>query len=452
MTYDNVVMPSPVGAALDSLDEEGRTVIKPRSRAAAILAAATASAIAMSGCSGGTPPKADSTFTWLSARAASDSTVKAVQSIADEYAKSHPGFSLKIQNVSDRPAYDQKVKVLASSNQLPDLWDADPEPYFQQLAQKGNVADIGSLYSELGIADKFYPISVAYPKFDDGSLNLITLNANAEYFWYNKDAFLQAGVTPPTTFDEFKANLAKLKDSGITPLAVNGKDQWPFYRYLGMLPFRETGNGYLDGLRDGTKKMADETGLKAAKFLQEMGPYFQPGFTNTDYTTAVNLFTSGKTAILYQGSWELPSFVDEKLNLKPNIGYFRMPVEGASDVTPATDFFANSGIGTAIRKDALTPELKDFLKYFFEHYADTALYDYHVIPSVKPTIKDSLPQIYKDVLSDIANVKTYARVWDVRLDPNTVSVLGRASGSLLVGQSAPAQFCQQVDQAIEQYR
>jgi raffinose/stachyose/melibiose transport system substrate-binding protein len=416
------------------------------------LAALASVAVALSGCTGGSGAANDGTITWLSARAANDSTVKAVKAIAAEYAKTHPNFKLQVQSISDRPSYDQKVKVLASSNQLPQLWDADPEPYFQQLVKAGKAADIGALYKELGVTDEFYPISIDYPKFDDGSLNLITLNANAEYFWYNKAAFQKAGVTPPKTFAEFQTVLARLKSAGITPLAVNGKDQWPFYRYLGMLPFRETGNAFLDGLRTGKTKMTDPTGIKATTFLQGMGQDFQAGFTNTDYTTAVNLFTSGQTAMLYDGSWELPSFVDSDLNLKSTIGYFTMPTENSSDKTAATDFFANSGIGTAIRKDALTPELKGFLKYFFAHYADTALYQYHVIPSIKPTIKDSLPQVYKDVLNDISKVRTYARVWDVRLDPNTVSVLGRQSGSLLVGQSSPEQFGQQVDDALTQYR
>lgn len=416
------------------------------------LVALVSVAVALSGCTGGSGQKSDGTITWLSARSANDSTVKAVKAIAAEYGKSHPSFKLQIQSISDRPSYDQKVKVLASSNQLPQLWDADPEPYFQQLVKSGKAADIGALYKELGVTDKFYPISIEYPKFDDGSLNLITLNANAEYFWYNKAAFEKAGVTPPTTFAEFRTVLAKLKASGATPLAVNGKDQWPFYRYLGMLPFRETGNAFLDDLRTGKSKMTDARGIKATKFLESMGPNFQPGFTNTDYTTAINLFTSGQTAMLYDGSWELPSFVDSSLNLKSTIGYFTMPTESSSDKTPATDFFANSGIGTAIRKDALTPELKGFLKYFFANYADIALYDYHVIPSIKPTIKSSLPQVYKDVLNDISKVQTYAKVWDVRLDPNTVSVLGRQSGSLLVGQSSPEQFGQQVDDALAQYR
>jgi raffinose/stachyose/melibiose transport system substrate-binding protein len=393
------------------------------------------------------------TYTYLSSRTVNDPSVKAFEAVAAAYGKTKAGkgFKLSVQSISDRPSYLQKIKVLASSNQLPDLFDADPEPYFHQIVKTGIIADIGKLYKEDGVTKDFYPISIDYPTWSDGSLNLITLDANAEYFFYNKDLFAKAGVTPPTTFTELFSDLAKIKAAGITPIAIDGKDQWPYFRYLAMPPFRETGNTFLDNLVQGKAKMSSPTGMKAIQFLQNLAPYFQPGSTNTDYTTALNLFTSGQAALFYDGTWELPSFIGSNDELKPNIGYFKMPVETTDNKLPANDFFANSGIGTAILKKSLTPELKGFLKYFFAHYANTAFYDYHIIPSIKPTIKPSVSSLYKNVLNDISHVQTYAKVWDVQLDANSVTVLGRESGELVLGQTSPSNFASQVDSAIQQY-
>lgn len=392
------------------------------------------------------------TYTYLTTRSSNDATLKAFEAVVQKYKSTPEGkdFDLDVQSVSDRPSYLQKVKILASSNELTDLFDADPEPYFRQIVDQGMVADIKVLYDQTGVTDKFYPISIQYPSWSDGTLNLITLNANTEYFFYNKTLFERAGVAPPTTFAEFEAALKKLADAKITPIAVAGKEQWPYFRYLAMLPFRGTGNVFLKDLAEGNAKMADSTGMKAAEFVQRIAPYFQAGSTNTDYTTAVNLFTSGKAAMLYDGTWELPSMLDANDQLKEQFGYFKMPTESASDAVPATDFFANSGIGIAIRKDSLTPELTAFWKYFFANYAQTAFYDFHVIPSIKPELKDSVSQLYKDVLNDIANVKEFARVWDVELDANTVTVLGRQTSSLVLGQTTPQALAEAVDQAIQQ--
>ncbi|MET1051619.1 MAG: extracellular solute-binding protein [Mycetocola sp.] len=428
---------------------------KRRTRVA-VAAVAAATAIALSGCTGSGAGASrggdeDGVVHWLTARNANDPTMAAVQAIADEYSAEHPDFELKLETVPDRPSFDQKVRLLASSNELPDMFDADPEPFFKQIADSDMVVDIQELYDELGVTDKFFPISLDYPKWDDGSLDLITLNANVEYFWFNTDLFEQAGVTPPTTLDELVDTCGALKDAGITPIAVNGKDLWPLYRYLAMPTFRETGNEFLDQLKVGEESMGSETGSAAAEFLQSMGGCFQEGFSTSDYTTAVNLFTSGDAAMLYMGTWELPSFLDEDKNLKPNISYFTMPATGADDATPPTDYFANSGIGTAILKDSLTPELKDFLQYFFDNYGDTAFKDYNVIPSIKPTIDDSVTQVYRDILDDIAGVDTFAKVWDVQLDPNTNSVLGREGTNLILGQTEPDAFADSVDASIQQF-
>jgi raffinose/stachyose/melibiose transport system substrate-binding protein len=392
------------------------------------------------------------TIHWLTARDETNATVKAIVAIAADYKKDHPDFDLKLESIPDRPSYLQKVRILAASNELPELFDADPEPYFEDVAKAGLVVDIGKLYSDLGLTDSLYPVSIAYPKFDDGSLYLITWQANAEYFFYNKDLFKQAGVEPPTTFDEFLAVCAKLKAAGITPISMDGKDQWPILRYLAFLPFRATGNEFLDDLKNGKAKMTDPVGIAASKFVQNLGEnYFQEGFADADYTTSLNLFLSGKAAIYYQGTWELPSFLDANSNLKPNIGYFKMPTNGANDKSPATDFFANSGIGTAVSVKGDTPQVRDFLKYLLSHYADTVLYQYQLIPSLKPTIRPDLAPIYKDISADIAGVKDFSKVWDVRLDPGTVDVIGRESTVLALGRITPEQFGQEVDDSIQQY-
>lgn len=419
------------------------------------VAVATAAALLASGCSStsGDAPQHGDTYSWLTSRSANDATVKAVSDIAAEYAKTDEGkgFKLDVQSISDRPSYLQKIKVLASSNDLPDLFDADPEPYFRDIVKSGVIADIGAFYDEAGLTDKFFPISLDYARWDDGSLNLITLQANSEYFFYNKDLFAKAGVEPPTTLDDLVTVMAKLKATGITPMAIDGKDGWPYYRFLAMPAFRETGNTFLDDLATGKASLTDPVGQRSIEYLQKLAPYFQDGATSTDYTTSLNLFLSGDAAMLYNGTWEIPSFIDNAGELKSNIGIFTMPKESDSDKTAPADFFANSGIGTAIRKDALTPELKGFLNYFFAHYADTAFYDYHIIPSLRPEMRPEISSLYQRILDDIAGVKTFAKVWDVQLDANTVTTLSRESDGLILGSTSPQAFAEAADSSIADY-
>jgi raffinose/stachyose/melibiose transport system substrate-binding protein len=211
------------------------------------------------------------------------------------------------------------------------------------------------------------------------------------------------------------------------------------------------GNDFIDKLRKGEAKMSDPAGIKTAEFIQKLGKnYFNEGWSSADYNTSLELFTSGKAAMYYIGTWQVKDMIDDKMNLKPNIGYFKMPQYSSADKTTPSDFFANSGIGTAIKKESYNPEMKNFLKFLFDHFADEALYKYHIIPSIQPTIKDDLSPIYKDMLKDISEVKTYTKVWDVRLDPETNDMIGRESTNLALGLSTPEQFAKRMDDAIAQ--
>lgn len=391
-------------------------------------------------------------ITWLTSRSDNEPAILAVKKIAAEYQKDHPDFSITVESVPDRPSYLQRVKILASSGHLPDWFDSDPEPYFTQIADSGQLADIGALYEELGIEKNFYDIAIEYPKLQGGPLRLMTWNANAEYFFYNKHVFDKAGVAPPDTLDDLLPMCDAIQEAGVPAFGLAGKNRWPYYRFLAMPPFRATGNDFVTDLSRGKASMTSATGLDGATFLQQLGERgFQEGFTTADAPTALNLMVTGEAAMYYTGSWDVASFLGDDGKLLPNIGYFRMPPAGPDDATSARDYFVNPGIGTAIRKDSLDDGMKDFLAFMFERYPNTLLYDFDTLPSLKPDFRDELLPIYQDVLEDVDAAHQYAHVWDVVLDAKTVDVMSRQAETLSLGTSTPQQFGEAVDKAVAEY-
>jgi raffinose/stachyose/melibiose transport system substrate-binding protein len=314
------------------------------------------------------------------------------------------------------------------------------------------VANVGEIIDAVGITDKFIPFALDYERFDDGSLWLLPFEANVEYFYYHKDLFQQAGVDAPKTIDEFLSTCTAIGKAGITPISVAGKEGWPLYRYLSMPSWRQMGNEFLDKLKVGEIKMNSEVGIEDATFFQQLGANcFQEGFTSTDYTAALDLFMTKKAAIYYVGTWELHSLLDESGKLKDDIAYFKMPVIDANDATGPSDFYAHSGIGTAIRADAATDELKEFLAFAADRFAEISHKQYGGLSSFKMANTDDLTAAYKDVFADMAAVKQYAKVWDVKLDAGTVDTLLRQSQLLGLGQATPEQFATEVDTSIQQY-
>lgn len=390
---------------------------------------------------------------WLSSRSASEATILAIQDIAKQYQEENPDldFNFEIENISDHTAYLQKLKILAASDELPEWFDSDPDTWFADIVADGKAYSFEDLYKELGMYDQIFPISKEYARLSDGSLNLMTLQCNTEYFFYNKDLFEQAGITEaPKTFDELLADCKLLQDQEIIPIAM-GAD-WPILRYIAQVPFRLTGNEYIENAVSGEGSFGEEAGLKGAQFIQDIAQYFQEGWSSADYDTMIDLFASGQAAIMYNGTWALEQadMIGEDGNIKDNIGYFTMPTYSDADVTTATDFFANSGIGTAIRTDAVDDEMKAWMKYLLEHYADASL-SYNQLPSVMPDEEtmQSLPKVYQQIIEDVSNVKEYAKCWDVVIDSALVEPLEKETVILALGQETPEEWAANMDEYVK---
>lgn len=390
---------------------------------------------------------------WLSSRSASESAILAIQDIAKQYQEENPDldFNFEIENISDHTAYLQKLKILAASDELPEWFDSDPDTWFADIVADGKAYSFEDLYKELGMYDQIFPISKEYARLSDGSLNLMTLQCNTEYFFYNKDLFEQAGITEaPKTFDELLADCKLLQDQEIIPIAM-GAD-WPILRYIAQVPFRLTGNEYIENAVSGEGSFGEEAGLKGAQFMQDIAQYFQEGWSSADYDTMNDLFASGQAAIMYNGTWALEQadMIGEDGNIKDNIGYFTMPTYSDADVTTATDFFANSGIGTAIRTDAVDDEMKAWMKYLLEHYAD-ASFSYNQLPSVMPDEEtmQSLPKVYQQIIEDVSNVKEYAKCWDVVIDSALVEPLEKETVILALGQETPEEWAANMDEYVK---
>lgn len=387
---------------------------------------------------------------YISARGETDAALQSLKKIAEDYKKDHPGFEFNVESIADRETYLQKVKILASSDELPDWFDADPEAFFEGLCKKDLIYSIDDLYSELGISDKFFDIALEYPKLSDGSNYLMTWQGNVEYFWYHKDMFEDAGITEtPKTLDELLEACQKLETAGYTPISAGNYDM--IMRYPAFKAFRLEGNDFIDNARMGKEKFSSETGLATAEYTQKIAQYFSEGWTNSDATAQMDLFLNKGAAMLYTGTWDTPDLVDENSVLKDDISTFKLPVDVQGTATGENDYYANCGIGTAILKESMTPEMKDFISYIWENFADTAMYEFNMLPSMMPSDSEQLPELTRQILQDLENCGTFAQCWDVRLDPSTNEVYRKELASLGMGESTPEEFCENMDKAVEQY-
>ena len=153
---------------------------------------------------------------------------------------------------------------------------------------------------------------------------------------------------------------------------------------------------------------------------------------------------------MYNGTWALDQadMIGEDENIKDNIGYFTMPTYSDADVTTATDFFANSGIGTAIRTDAVDDEMALRAKVLYD---EDASLPYNQLPSVMPDEEtmQSLPKVYQQIIEDVSNVKEYAKCWDVVIDSALVEPLEKETVILALGQETPEEWAANMDEYVK---
>ncbi|QOT21565.1 ABC transporter substrate-binding protein [Paenarthrobacter sp. YJN-D] len=432
-----------------------------------VAAVAAAAALALTACGGGgstaDPANVSPTgeikpreISWLLSRPADGAVINIMKKLADDYAKDHPGFALNLITTPDRPSYIQKLETLAAANKLPELFDTDATPFAQQLAKQGKMVDADKLLKSLNLYDDYRPGALDYQRFDDGSLYMIPFQFELEFMWYNKALLEKAGVSIPKSLDDIPAMCTALRKAGITPIAIDGQDQWPLERYVAYQPFREAGPDFVQKLKKGESSFSDAPGQKTVKWMADLGKAncFQDGFSSQGYSDAQNQFTSGQAAMYNIGTWELPSLATDKLNpaVRDNIDFFTLPTTEGS-VTAPNEFVSPSGIGMAVNSKTYDPLVSDFLKFALEKYPS----EYAATGALSPTtnVQTAIPAnatpLYKKALETANDLgDKQAMPWDTQLDPTTNGRLQQELVLLVQGNITPEQFTSTMNDAIKQ--
>ena len=363
----------------------------------------------------------------------------------------NPNFSIDIQYIADKPAYLQKIKTLVASNETPDMFNLDTDPYAIKLLDQGIVMDLNETMDKYGLKDVFLPAPLGWGTAKDGRQIAMPIDFSIEVFWYNKRMFEEAGVTIPTTHSEFLDACEKLKNAGFTPISVSGKDNWQILRYMLMVTYRYGENDFLYDLAQGKQKMDSEIGREAAAFVQELGTkYFQSGFASTDYTGASNYFTGGNAAIHYIGTWDLPFMQDDQLSddMKGNIGYFLLPTVDEGEPVGKSNFISNSTMPIAFGADRFDAETERFIEFYANHISE-AINGLAFSPSINGTLPNET-ELTKSIYEDMQNSTGSIKSFDIELDPATNELIGKEVVSLALGDITVEEFCSRVDASVEE--
>ena len=146
-----------------------------------------------------------------------------IEKINAEFKKAHPNVELVTESLQDQP-YQQKIKIYAASNQLPDIMK-----YWSFSSMMPPLIDNGYVMA-LNAKDwkkyNFLPGALEANTYN-GKLYGLPVTADIWLMYYNKALFEKYNVKVPTTLDELIAVSKVFRDNGVIPAITDGKDAWP---------------------------------------------------------------------------------------------------------------------------------------------------------------------------------------------------------------------------------
>ena len=144
------------------------------------------------------------------------------------------------------------------------------------------------------------------------------------WFFYSKPVFAKAGIAgDPKSFDEFVADLDKLKKAGVIPLALGGQPWQEKITFDAV--FADVGGPdlYLKVYRDrDANAVKSDAFRKVLASFKKLHDYVDPGSPGRNWNDATALVISGKAGVQIMGDWAKGEFSAAKQTPGKDFGCF----------------------------------------------------------------------------------------------------------------------------------
>jgi raffinose/stachyose/melibiose transport system substrate-binding protein len=415
-------------------------------------AVVTSVALLISACGTGTEPDPTDTtsagpepvtLTWWHNAVAADNGENTLgdywQKVADDYTAAHPNVTIEIEQVQNEDLQRTRIPVALQSGVAPDLFQQWGGGELAAQADAGYLMDLTDVLSSDisrlggGVAPWQY----------NGKTYGLPFQFGVEGIWYRKSLFEQAGITDePATMDELNAAVQKLKDAGITPIAVGAGDKWPAAHWWYNFALRSCSKDVLQASGT-TFDFSDPCFVDAGKQLEafiDTKP-FQPKFTSTaaqqGATSSAGLLGTGNAAMELMGHWNifvLDGFAadeDAKAALAADLGWFPMPATTGGKGDPTAALGGGDGFSCYVDAPA---ECADFLAYITSDDVQKGFAETVGGLPVAPAAASSVTNPNLQELAAVAGNAGYVQLWlDTTYGPNVGGAMNDGIVAIFAG-------------------
>lgn len=409
--------------------------MKFKAVAAATLAVATM--VGMCACGSSNSAKDENTITFWH-NATSGTGKQYWEDLAASF-EEETGVKVEVQVIQNEDFEGKLTTAMQDPSSGPDVYMALNGAKTKDMIDAGQAMDLTDKISDTVKTQMASSVkSFTY----DGKVYGVPVTVQPGGIWYSKDLFEQAGITEvPTTFSELKADITKLRDAGIEPIALGGKDAWPAGHWYYWLSLRECStDAYAKGAND--KDFSDSCWTKAAEDLQDLLDMnaFNEGFLTTTAqqgaSSSAGLLANHKAAMELMGTWEpgvVKDLTPDKTAME-DLGFFAFPtVDGGKGEEGA---LMGAATGFSVNPEAPQAAV-DFVNYMAEktnqeEYATA----FSTIPASSEAMESVTDENLKQIIEAMNNSDDMQLWMDTALGGNIGNALNSAVVNLLSGQGS----------------
>ncbi|SDH04837.1 sugar ABC transporter substrate-binding protein [Nonomuraea jiangxiensis] len=313
------------------------------------LAGAAAAVPVLSACAGAPPAQtaAPGTFTvyWNAGH-----DYQAYRKVIAEFEQAN---KVKV-NLQKYQWPDLRTRLLAdfASGTVPDLVE-EPGGWVQEFAISGNARSLQDYVDRDGAAMGFpadwRPVTVERNSYQ-GKVYGVQLHLTCNTLLYNKAMLRDAGLEPPTTWEEFLAAAQKLTKDGVYGVALNQDYTyvWPWLTQAGVTPYDPKTGKIMDPVADAVEALRFQADL-VHKYKVAPVPV-----SSTDYSGPQKLFSAKRAAMILTGPWDLDPIAKTSPDIELGIA---PPLKHKEQATQA------AGVSMFVPAKAARPDLSwDFIK------------------------------------------------------------------------------------------
>lgn len=245
-----------------------------------------------------------------------------INSLIDEFEAANPDIDIVADCVLN-DSYKEKIRVLVSTDALPDVFFSWSGVFGENLTRSGRVLALDDVmardseWSSQIVEGQWAPFNY------NGKQYGAPWSMDGKAFFYNVDVFNELGIEIPTTLNELYAVCEKLKENGYDePISAGFSAPWAVSHYLGTICQRVVDPEVLAKDYTGGGDFSDPAYIEALNIFKKLGEYMTADPCSVDHEFARNAFIMGVSPMCYMQLAEMKYMRDDE---ELNYAFFNFP-------------------------------------------------------------------------------------------------------------------------------